>query len=80
MALQTPAMFIDFTNSPSVTGKKASSAAVNGSMPKVSSRARHQHGKTERVEAAIREHKIFLQRRQNLAVLARDLFHLLDYG
>src|SRR6202034_1406643 len=40
----------------------------------------HENGKAERVEAAIRQHEIFLQRRQNLAVLARHLLHLLLYG
>jgi hypothetical protein len=43
-------------------------------------KARDQDGKTERVETAIRQHQIFLERRQNLAVLPRDLLHLLDYG
>src|ERR1700691_2054824 len=41
---------------------------------------RHENSKAERVQAAIRQHEIFLQRRQNLAVLAGHLLHLLHYG
>ena len=41
---------------------------------------RNQDGKAERIETAIREHQILLERRQKLAVLSRDLFHLFDYG
>jgi hypothetical protein len=41
---------------------------------------RDQNGKAERVETAIRKHEILLERRENLSVLARYLFHLFDYG
>jgi hypothetical protein len=42
--------------------------------------ARDEDGKAQRVEAAIREHEILFERRENLAVLPRYLFHLLDYS
>jgi hypothetical protein len=42
--------------------------------------ARDQDGKAERVEAAIGEDQILFKWRENLAVLARNLFHLIDYG
>jgi hypothetical protein len=41
---------------------------------------RDQNGEAERVETAIYEHEIVLERRENFPVLARYLFHLFDYG
>ncbi len=36
-------------------------------------KARNQHGKSEQIKAAIREHEILLERRQNLPVFPRNL-------
>jgi len=41
---------------------------------------RDEHGKAERVQTGIEQHQIVAQRRQGLAVLARDLPHLVHYG
>jgi hypothetical protein len=41
---------------------------------------RDQHSEAKRVETAIREYEILFERRQNLAVLPRYLFHLFVYG
>ena len=76
----TPAMFVDFHEVAERHRKKR----VLGGRERVDAQrifeARDENGKAERVETAIREHQILFERRKNLAVLPRDLFHLLDYG
>jgi len=42
--------------------------------------ARNQDGEAERIETAISQYEILVERRESLAVLSRDLFHLLDYS
>ena len=42
-------------------------------MPSSVFEAGDQHGKAERIEPEVQQHEIVAQRRQNLAVLARDL-------
>lgn len=51
-----------------------------GRYPACPQGARNQHGKSEQIKAAIREHEILLERRQNLPVFPRNLLHLLEYG
>jgi hypothetical protein len=76
----TPAMFVDFHEIAERYRKKR----VLGGRERIDAQrifeARDQNGKAERVEAAIGEHEIFFERCENLAVLPRYLFHLVDYG
>ena len=75
-----PAMLVDFHE----IAERHRKNGVLGGRERIDAQrvfeARDQNGKAERVETAIRQHQIFFERRQNLAVLARNLFHLIDYG
>src|ERR1700722_11422164 len=74
------AIFVDFHEIAESHGKQR----VLGSRERINAepvfKAGDKHGKAERVEAGIQQNEIVTQRGQNLAVLARDLRHLVHYG
>ena len=76
----TPAMLVDFHEIAERYGKER----VLGGRERIDAqlilKARYQHGEPERIEAAIREREILIERRQDFALLPRNLLHLIEYG